>query len=310
MHMAAISTGAAQRELLRADFATHLRAQRGVSDHTVRAYLGDVDHLLDHAVRHGATDLGDVDITILRGWLAAMANAHRSRATLARRAAAARTFFRWAVHTGRVPTDPTLRLGTARAAGALPTVLAVEPVTRLLDAARERALDGDAVHVRDWAAVELLYATGVRVGELCGADVDDVDAAELMLRVVGKGDKERVVPFGRPAAQAVDAWLRTGRPRLVRDGSPPALLLGSRGGRIDQRQVRTVVHDLAREVGVEDVAPHALRHTAATHLLEGGSDLRTVQEILGHASLSTTQRYTHVSAERLRSAFQLAHPRA
>ena len=308
--MAEVTAGAAQRARLCSDFALHLRAQRGVSEHTVRAYLSDVDHLLDHAVRHGVTRLDEIDITVLRGWLAAMANAQRSRATLARRAAAARTFFRWATHTSRIATDPTLRLATARAGGALPTVLAVEPVTRLLDAARERAASGDAVHVRDWAAVELLYATGARVGELCGADVDDVDLAELTLRVVGKGDKQRVVPFGRPAARAVEAWLRTGRPALAREGSHGALLLGRRGGRVDQRQVRTLVHQLAAEVGVDDVAPHALRHTAATHLLEGGSDLRTVQEILGHSSLATTQRYTHVSADRLRSAFELAHPRA
>ncbi|MBD7918888.1 tyrosine-type recombinase/integrase [Cellulomonas sp. Sa3CUA2] len=308
--MAEITTGAPHRALLCSDFALHLRAQRGVSEHTVRAYLGDVDHLLNHAVRHGVTRVDEIDIAVLRGWLAAMANADLSRATLARRAAAARTFFKWATHTSRVATDPTLRLGTARAAGSLPTVLAVEPVTRLLDAARDRAADGDPVHVRDWAAVELLYATGVRVGELCSADVDDLDLDELTLRVVGKGDKQRVVPFGRPASRAVRTWLQTGRPRLARDGARGALLLGRRGGRIDQRQVRTVVHELATLVGVDDVAPHALRHTAATHLLEGGSDLRTVQEILGHASLSTTQRYTHVSAERLRSAFELAHPRA
>jgi integrase/recombinase XerC len=310
MHMAKITAGDPQRALLRSDFALHLHAQRGVSENTVRAYLGDLDHLLDHAARHGATLLADVDLALLRGWLAAMVQDGLSRATLARRSAAARTFFTWATRTGRVPVDPTLRLGTARAASVLPTVLAVEPVTRLLDAARERAADADPVHLRDWAALELLYATGARVGELCGADVDDVDLGQLTLRVTGKGDKERVVPFGRPAARAVDAWLATGRPRLVREGSGPALLLGRRGGRADQRQLRAVVHELAAAVGVDDVAPHALRHTAATHLLEGGSDLRTVQEILGHASLSTTQRYTHVSAERLRSAFQLAHPRA
>ncbi|MBO9569524.1 MULTISPECIES: tyrosine recombinase XerC [Cellulomonas] len=308
--MAKITAGDPQRALLRSDFALHLHAQRGVSANTVRAYLGDLDHLLDHAARHGVTQLADVDLALLRGWLAAMVQDGLSRATLARRSAAARTFFTWATRTGRVPVDPTLRLGTARAASVLPAVLAVEPVTRLLDAARERAADADPVHLRDWAALELLYATGARVGELCGADVDDLDLGQLTLRVVGKGDKERVVPFGRPAARAVDAWLTTGRPRLVREGSGPALLLGRRGGRADQRQLRAVVHELAAAVGVDDVAPHALRHTAATHLLEGGSDLRTVQEILGHASLSTTQRYTHVSAERLRSAFQLAHPRA
>lgn len=308
--MAEITSGAPSRAQLRSDFALHLRAQRGLSEHTVRAYLGDLDHLLDHAARHGVARLDGVDLAALRGWLASMSSAERSRATIARRTAAARTFFRWATHTSRVAADPTLRLANARAASVLPTVLAVEPVVRMLDAARDLAAEGDPIHLRDWAAVELLYATGARVGELCGADVDDVDLSELTLRVLGKGGKERVVPFGRPAARAVQAWLTSGRPALVHEGSPHALLLGRRGGRVDQRQVRAVVHGLAELVGVDDVAPHALRHTAATHLLEGGSDLRTVQEILGHASLSTTQRYTHVSAERLRSAFQLAHPRA
>ncbi|QCB93974.1 tyrosine recombinase XerC [Cellulomonas shaoxiangyii] len=308
--MAEITAGAPERAQLVADFALHLRAQRALSEHTLRAYLGDLDHLFGHAVRYGATRLDQIDLAVLRGWLAAMAGADRSRATLARRSAAARTFFRWAVHTSRLATDPTLRLASARAGAPLPTVLAVEPVTRLLDAARERARDDDPVHVRDWAAVELLYGTGARVGELCGADVPDVDLATRTLRVVGKGGKDRVVPFGVPAARAVAAWLDVARPRLVRDGTPPALLLGRRGGRVDQRQLRTVVHDLAAAVGVEDIAPHALRHTAATHLLEGGSDLRSVQEILGHSSLATTQRYTHVSAERLRSAYRLAHPRA
>ncbi len=308
--MAEITAGAPERAQLVADFALHLRAQRTLSEHTVRAYLGDLDHLFAHAVRYGVTRLDQVDLAVLRGWLAAMAGADRSRATLARRSAAARTFFRWAVHTSRLATDPTLRLASARAAAPLPTVLAVEPVTRLLDAAQERAHDGDPVHVRDWAAVELLYGTGARVGELCGADVTDVDPEARTLRVLGKGGKERVVPFGAPAARAVAAWLDDARPRLVRDGTPPALLLGRRGGRVDQRQLRTVVHQLAASVGVDDVAPHALRHTAATHLLEGGSDLRSVQEILGHSSLATTQRYTHVSAERLRSAYRLAHPRA
>lgn len=293
-----------------ADFALHLRAQRGLSEHTVRAYVGDVEQMLGYAFRHGRATVDAVDLATLRGWLASMATAHRSRATLARRGAAVRTFFEWAARTGRVAADPAARLASARPGVTLPTVLGTGPVGELLDTARARAEDGDPVHLRDWAALELLYASGVRVGEACGVDVDDVDLAERTIRVVGKGDKERVVPFGRPAAVALRTWLDLGRPALAREDSPAALFLGRRGGRIDQRQLREVVHQVAALAGVDDVAPHALRHTAATHLLERGSDLRSVQEFLGHASLATTQRYTHVSAERLRSAFELAHPRA
>lgn len=293
-----------------ADFALHLRAQRGLSEHTIRAYLGDVEQMLAYAARHGRTTPDAVELATLRGWLASMAAAQRSRATLARRGAAVRTFFEWAARTGRVPADPAARLVSARPGVTLPTVLGTGPVGELLDVARARAEDDDPVHLRDWAALELLYASGVRVGEACGVDVDDVDTSERTVRVVGKGDKERVVPFGRPAAAALRRWLDQGRPALVRVDSPPALFIGRRGGRLDQRQLRAVVHEVAALAGVDDVAPHALRHTAATHLLEHGSDLRSVQEFLGHASLATTQRYTHVSAERLRSAFELAHPRA
>lgn len=307
--MAEVTAGAPARERLLADFALHLRAQRGLSEHTVRAYVGDVQQLLDFAVRQGRSRLDQVDLPVLRAWLAAQAG-RNARATLARRSAAARTFFGWATHTARLATDPTQRLAAARTGRTLPVVLAQEPVARLLDVARGRASDGDPVHVRDWVAVEVLYATGVRVGELCGADVHDVDLDDRLLRVVGKGDKERVVPFGLPARDALRTWLDVARPQLVVPATGAALLLGRRGGRVDQRTVRAVVHDLAAVAGVDDVAPHALRHTAATHLLEGGSDLRSVQEMLGHSSLATTQRYTHVSAERLRSAYRLAHPRA
>lgn len=310
VYVAEITAGAPDRALLQADFALHLRAQRGLSEHTVRAYLGDLDHLFAYAGRHGRTTLDSVDLTTLRGWLAAMAASQHSRATLARRSAAARTFFGWAVHTGRLAVDPTARLATARVSGMLPTVLAQPAVSALLDTARAAAEGGDPIAVRDWAAAELLYATGVRVGELCGADVGDLDLHERTLRVLGKGGKERVVPVGLPAVAAARAWLEQARPVLAGASSTQALLLGARGARVDQRRLRAAVHRLAASAGVDDVAPHALRHTAATHLLEGGSDLRTVQELLGHASLGTTQRYTHVSAERLRSAYQLAHPRA
>ena len=308
--MAEITAEAPERALLQSDFALHLRAQRGLSEHTVRAYVGDLEHLFGHACRHGRTTLDSIDLTTLRGWLAAMAASQHSRATLARRSAAARPFFAWAVPPGRLAADPPARLAPARVSGVLPPGLAQRADTTLLDTARAAAHHGDAVAVRDWAAAELLYATGVRVGELCGADLSDLDLSERTLRVLGKGGKERVVPVGLPAVLAGRAWLEQGRPPLAGPESGEALFLGARGARVDQRRLRDAVHRLAATAGVDDVAPHALRHTAATHLLEGGSDLRTVQELLGHASLGTTQRYTHVSAERLRSAYQLAHPRA
>lgn len=290
-------------------FEVHLAAARGLSPHTVRAYAGDVRHVLAFARRRGV-GWADVDLALLRAWLGAMVTARAARATVARRGAAVRAFYAWAAREGLLAADPALRLVTAQPGSTLPTALALEPVTAMLDLARQGADDGDPLALRDWAALELLYATGVRVGELVAADVDDVDRHARLLRVMGKGAKERVVPFGVPAARAVERWLTVGRPALVGEASGPALLLGRRGRRVDQRQLRTAVHRLARAAGAEDVAPHALRHTAATHLLHGGSDLRSVQEMLGHATLATTQRYTHVSADRLRSSYLQAHPRA
>ena len=308
--MTEITLGAQTRTALRADFAAHLRSRQGLSEHTVRAYLGDLDDLLGFAARHGRRHLEDVDLGVLRAWLAAMAARRLSRATMARRAAAARTFFGWATRTGLLADDPSARLATARIPAHLPAVLRQRDVVTMLDEAGRAAQERDPIAVRDWAVAELLYASGVRVGELCGADVSDLDLANRLLRVVGKGDKERVVPFGGPAATALSVWLDEARPKLAGPASGSALFLGARGGRVDQRRLRDAVHAMARRAGVDDVAPHALRHTAATHLLENGSDLRSVQELLGHASLGTTQRYTHVSAERLRSAYQIAHPRA
>jgi len=303
---------AAPSELLDA-FESHLRHERGLSDNTVRAYAGDLRHL---AARLGA-DSDDVDNVLrtatladLRTWLAAMDREGRSRTTLARRGAAARAFYGWAADTDRIVPNPAIRLASARPATVLPTVLSDRDVVALLDVARDRCDDGDPIHLRDWAAVELLYATGMRVGELAGVDLADLDLDQRLVRVIGKGDKERVVPFGRPAAAAAVAWLERGRPALVGAETDSAVFLGRRGQRANQRQIREAVHELCRLAGLEEVAPHALRHTAATHLLTGGSDLRNVQEVLGHASLATTQRYTHVSAERLRAAYQLAHPRA
>src|SRR5690554_286525 len=292
------------------DFDAYLRAQRRLSEHTVRAYLGDLRQLFDHAQARGVDSLDGIDLALLRGWLAVMGERRLSRATLARRGAATRTFFEWARRTGRVTEDPAARLVSARPDRTLPTVLSAEETASLLEAARSRVDDGDPVHLRDWAALEMLYATGVRVGELVGANLEDVDLDAHTLRVTGKGSRERVVPLGIPAARALRAWLDRGRPRLVGPRSGAALFLGRRGSRVDVRQLRAVAHRVAAIAGVAALSPHALRHTAATHLLEGGSDLRTVQEVLGHSSLATTQRYTHVTAERLRASYTQAHPRA
>ena len=191
-------------------------------------------------------------------------------------------------------------------------MLSVDEASALLELAAERADDGDPVHVRDWALLELLYASGLRVSEVVGLDPADVDLRERLVRALGKGASERIVPFGVPAARALGSWLASGRPVLARRARvpTPALFLGARGGRLGVRQARDVVHRLTALAGVRDLAPHGLRHSAATHLLAGGSDLRSVQEVLGHASLVTTQRYTHVSPERLRSSYVQAHPRA
>ncbi|WP_062202988.1 tyrosine recombinase XerC [Demequina salsinemoris] len=307
-----ITPRAAHSALLTA-FEGHLRHERGLSENTVRAYVGDLAHLVDSLGQPEA----DVDALLtavaladLRAWLATMAAEGLSRTTLARRGASVRSFYAWAHDSGRLDANPALRLASARPASTIPDVISTHDVLTLLEVARQRCDDGDAMHLRDWVAAELLYATGMRVGELVGVDVVDVDLRERLVRVMGKGGKERMVPFGEPAAKAVEEWLARGRSALANAASGDALLVGRRGTRADQRQVRESIHRLCRLAGVPDIAPHGLRHSAATHLLDGGSDLRSVQEVLGHASLTTTQRYTHVSAERLRSAYQLAHPRA
>lgn len=293
------------------EFRRHLAGERDRSAHTVRAYIGDVRSLLGHLVRRGGRHVSDLDLATLRSWLARLQTQGRSRATMARRASAARTFTAWAMNVGLLATDVGALLASPKGRRDLPDVLREEDTRVLLDAVADEAAEGDPVAIRDRAILELLYATGVRVGELVGLDIDDVDSERRVVRVLGKGRKERSVPYGGPAAGALHDWLSRGRPRLHRDGSGPALFLGARGGRIGQRAVRTVVHErLAAVPGAPDIGPHGLRHTAATHLLEGGADLRSVQELLGHASLATTQIYTHVSIERLTKAYQQAHPRA
>jgi integrase/recombinase XerC len=321
-----------------AAFERHLAAGRGLSAHTVRAYVGDVRSLFDHLERCGIAEVGEIDIAVLRAWLATQYEAGQSRATIARRAAAARAFTAFVFERGWLAADPGVRLGSPKVKRQLPEVLAADEIVAVLEAARsperaggsgrrargpaggpaaghdrgsESGADGEPIGLRDSAIMELLYASGIRVSELCGLDIDDIDDERRTIRVLGKGAKERVVPVGIPATRAVDRWRQDGRPQVANSFSGPALFLGARGKRLDPRTARRVVHARIAATGfVPDTGPHGLRHTAATHLLEGGADLRSVQEFLGHASLSTTQIYTHVSIERLITAYRQAHPRA
>ncbi|MFZ3452703.1 tyrosine recombinase XerC [Arthrobacter sp. 7Tela_A1] len=292
-------------------FCSYLASERGRSAHTVRAYEGDVSALLDYAAGLGLTTLADVDLQVLRGWLGKQNEASLARTTLARRAATARSFTGWALREELIAADPALRLKAPKRNKTLPGVLRPGQLETLFETLAAAAAEGEPLALRNRALVELLYATGIRVGELVGLDVDDLDLERRTLRVLGKGNKERTVPYGLPAALSVDDWLRRGRPELAGTESGPALFLGRRGRRIDQRQVRSVTSALFEALGdTSATGPHALRHSAATHLLDGGADLRSVQEILGHSSLATTQLYTHVSVDRLRQSYQQAHPRA
>ena len=305
-------------------YERHLALERGLSAHTVRAYVGDVVSLLGFLHGLPAVDPGAegvdrsrgrgieaLELPVLRAWLAALRGVGASRTTLARRSAAARAFTAWAHRRGHLATDPGARLASPRPHRTLPSVLRQDQASDLLRASESGAAQEDAVALRDHALLELLYATGVRVSELCGLDVDDVDLGRRVVVVFGKGGKERTVPFGEPAERAVRTWLARGRPALALSTSPPALLLGARGGRFQPASVRRIVHGALGAVpGAPVMGPHGLRHSAATHLLEGGADLRSVQELLGHATLATTQLYTHVTVERLKAIHDRAHPRS
>lgn len=307
------STEAESRLL--AQFGEHLRLERSRSEATITAYTADLELLLAWARRREAA-VEQIDLSVLRGWLAELHARGASASTLARRTSALRTFFGWTTATGRTPSDPTLRLKAPRRGSHLPEVVGAGDLQAILDDLAARAQDAKsserdrALASRDLVIVELLWATGVRVAELSGLDVDDLDRQRRTLRVTGKGDKQRVVPYGAPADAALEQWLSR-RAELSSPASGPALLLGSRGGRLGTRQIREIVdRELAARPDVAARGPHTLRHSAATHLLDGGADLRSVQELLGHESVSTTQIYTHVSVDRLGAAFQQAHPRA
>ncbi|MBT1172164.1 tyrosine recombinase XerC [Bifidobacterium sp. MA2] len=358
-------------------YEAFLRANRGLSGNTRKAYLSDVAECLHVLALRGAADLNEITLDDLRGWMAHESRTH-ARSSMARKTVSVRSFFSWAHEHGVTLTDPAAMLLTPRIPDTLPTVLTEAQAEHLMDdveaetgegariaSASGRPVrpdaktperdpddtiavpvgslmannadrrdghpsqtddtlsdspdggDGDPlpIRLRDAAILETLYATGIRVAELVGLDVGDIDFSNRTMKVLGKGNKQRVVPFGGPAAQALTRWIEEGRPEILREArlgtaDPRALFLGARGGRLNQRIAREVVHRESRRAGVPDIGPHALRHSAATHLLDGGADLREVQELLGHSSLKTTQRYTHVSIEQLKARYTQAFPRA
>lgn len=331
-----------------AQYRGYLETNRGLSANTVTSYLSDVDECLHVLELRGITNLDDVGIRELRSWLAHESK-RLAKSSLARKTVAIRSFFSYLFDRGIISKNPAESLMTPELSKPLPKVLSEEQAERMMltvdEDADEQDLSAQDAHarslvakqtsakstesgeqehsqgthktpaqraqsLRDAAMAELLYATGMRVAELTGLDMQNIDLVSRTVKVHGKGNKDRVVPFGAPAQRAIKSWLDQGRPILSTKASEQAVFLGARGGRINQRQVREVIHAQARQAGVPDISPHALRHSAATHLLDGGADLREVQEMLGHSSLATTQRYTHVSIEQLRSRYAQAFPRA
>lgn len=291
-------------------FGQYVLLEMGRSPNTVKAYTKDIETMFAFAQERGCSELGDIGIMELRGWLASQRTQGLSSATLARRATAIRTFFAWATAQQHIDHDPADALVIPKVGKRLPNVLAQNQAESVMERAALRADDDSPTHIRDRAMLEILYATGIRVGELVGLDINDIDDSRRTLRVTGKGNKQRVVPYGALAEEALIDYLKRARPSLQNAQSGTAVFLGARGKRIDQRVVRVMVTQVLASLDVPDLTPHGFRHTAATHLLEGGADIRTVQEMLGHASLSTTQLYTHVSMDRLRKVYEQAHPRA
>jgi integrase/recombinase XerC len=293
-----------------AKYEEHLALVRNLADNSIRAYVSDLQSFLNHIEKLGIAEFSQLELTHLRSWLANIQSTGASRATMARRIVSIRAFTYWAASEGWILADIGANLAIPKPHKTLPEVLSHNETDLVLHAIQsKRDEQPTPLNIRDLAMIEVLYASGIRVSELCGLDLGDFDQSRNTLQVLGKGNKERVVPLGIPAVKALQNWLSEARPQLINESSASAIFLGSRGKRIDQRTVREVVYDAMSAIG-SHMSPHGLRHTAATHLLEGGADLRTVQEILGHSSLATTQIYTHVSPQRLQQAYQQAHPRA
>lgn len=293
-------------------YSEHLRNERNLSENSIRAYLADLESMLAHVNQLGITEFSTLELDHLRSWLANLQIKGAARSSITRRVVSIRAFTYWGAKHGWLKKDIGRELIAPKPERTLPEILDIDSAAEVIGYLEQRVGEEDSPSSRrDLAIVELLYGTGIRVSELVGVDLQDIDRERYTLRVIGKGNRERIVPIGIPAMRALDSWLTSGRPSLVNEMSGNAVFIGSRGKRIDPRVVRDIVYEATEAIGGESkVGPHALRHSAATHLLEGGADLRTVQEILGHSSLSTTQIYTHVTEERLKRAYEQAHPRA
>ena len=292
------------------DYATHLVSAKGYSGNTLKGYTADLRDLCETMKLETTQAVDEISLELLRDWLWRVSEKGASKATIARKSAAVRSFTSWLHKSGYLEIDPGLRLRSPKANRSLPKVVSRESLEYVFGWLQTKATTDNPNGLRDLAIVEMLYATGSRVSELVGLDLTDVDYTRNIVRVMGKGAKERMVPFGQPARDALEDWIRLGRNRVQSASSGQALFLNSRGQRIGVRQVYSLVAGLLEETSTGVAGPHALRHSAATHLLDGGADLRAVQELLGHASLGTTQIYTHVSIERLRDGYKNAHPRA
>jgi integrase/recombinase XerC len=314
---AVLHHGGVQLDRAVEDFAVYLTAERGFSAHTVRSYRSDLGQLSDFARERGIDEADAVSLELLRDWLWHGSQAGLAKSTLARRSAAVRSLTSWLAKTNATSSDAAARLKAPKAEHHLPRVLTRTQIDGLLSGLSRAAATEEPAALRDLAVIELLYASALRVSELTGLDLDGLDLGRLTVRVIGKGAKERVVPFGVPAQGAIRRYLDSGRPILAAaregaaDAAQNAVFLSPRGTRLGTRAVYALVSDLLSTIpGSGPSGPHALRHTAATHLLDGGADLRAVQELLGHASLGTTQIYTHVSTDRLKESYRSAHPRA
>jgi integrase/recombinase XerC len=260
----------------------------------------------------GVSEFAQLELNHIRSWLANLSTKGAARSSITRRVVSIRAFTYWGARSGWLSRDIGKDLIAPKPERNLPDVLDIESAALAIKALEVRAQEeASASSLRDLALVEVLYGSGIRISELVGLDLGDIDRQRSTIKVMGKGSKERIVPIGQPAIAALDNWINNARAKLASQSSGSAVFIGSRGKRIDQRVARSVVYQAMEAIGSDKkLGPHTLRHSAATHLLEGGADLRTVQEILGHSSLATTQIYTHVSQERIKKAYEQAHPRA